>query len=96
MLDLSQKSKNFLTVVLPDQTKVFVTSPTKRQVSALIEVQKSPSLESLYSITGELLSKNLQGRIFTIEELEEWSIEDVRSFFAAYMQFVTGIQTDPN
>lgn len=54
-------------------------------------------IDELYILTAEILSNNLKGERITTEWVEEqFSTEEIQTFFAQYVKFVNGEALNPN
>lgn len=54
-------------------------------------------IDGLYDLTAKILSGNLKGEQITTEWVEDqFSTEELQSFFAQYVKFVNGEATNPN
>lgn len=54
-------------------------------------------IDELYILTAKILSNNLKGERITTEWVEEqFSTEEIQTFFAQYVKFVNGEAVSPN
>lgn len=106
MLDFTQSSKRFLAVNLIDNQAIRVRMPTKRVFDALLGLRDrltgltaddGGQLDEIFELISVVLSNNLEHQPITSEYLADlFDIEDVQTFFQAYMAFINGIVSDPN
>lgn len=106
MLDFTQSAKRFLAVNLIDNQQIRVRMPTKRVFDALMGLRERLSgqitddvgqLDEIYGLISIVLSNNLEHTEIAHEYLAElFDIEDVQTFFQAYMAFINGVVSDPN
>lgn len=106
MLDFTQSAKRFLAVNLIDNQLIRVRMPTKRVFDALLGLKDhltsltaddSGQLTEIYNLIAIVLSNNLEHRAIASDYLAElFDIEDVQTFFQAYMAFISGVVSDPN
>ena len=106
MLDFTQSAKRFLAVNLIDNQRIRVRMPTKHVFDALMGLRDRLSgqiaddaaqLDEIYGLIAIVLSNNLEHTEITHEYLAElFDIEDVQTFFQAYMSFINGVVSDPN
>ncbi len=106
MLDFTQSAKRFLAVNLIDNQLIRVRMPTKRVFDALLGLKDhltsltaddGGQLTEIYNLIAIVLSNNLEHRAIASDYLAElFDIEDVQTFFQAYMAFISGVMSDPN
>ena len=106
MLDFTQSMKRCLAINLIDNQLIRVRMPTKKVFDALLGLRDRLSgqitddagqLDEIYGLIAIVLSNNLEHIEITHEYLAElFDIEDVQTFFQAYMAFINGVVTDPN
>lgn len=54
-------------------------------------------IDGLYELVAQILSNNLKGETVTTEWVEEqFSVDEIREFFTAYVKFVNGEAASPN
>ena len=54
-------------------------------------------IDGLYELVAKILSNNLKGETVTTEWVEDqFAVDEIREFFAAYVKFVSGEASDPN
>ncbi len=54
-------------------------------------------IDGLYELVAQILSNNLKGEAVTTEWVEEqFSVDEIREFFTAYVKFVNGEAASPN
>ena len=106
MLDFTQSAKRYLAINLIDNQLIRVRMPTKRVFDALLGLKDhltgltaddGGQLNEIYDLIAIVLSNNLEHQPITSEYLAELlDIEDVQTFFQAYMSFISGVVSDPN
>lgn len=106
MLDFTQSAKRYLAINLIDNQLIRVRMPTKKVFDALLDLKDhltrlstddGGQLDEIYDLIAVVLSNNLEHQPVTSEYLAElFDIEDVQTFFQAYMTFINGIVSDPN
>jgi len=106
MLDFTQSSKRSLAVNMIDDLAIRVRMPTKRVFDALLGLRDRLSnltaddagqLDEIYGLIAIVMSNNLEHREITRDYLSDlFDIEDVQTFFQAYMAFISGVVSDPN
>lgn len=109
-LNFNNTRKKYLTVVLNDEknTTLLVGTPTKAIMNELIALQNDlnvmgdgevnmESVELLYELSATLLSRNKTNTKVTKEELENTlDLEDILTFFTAYMEFIEDVSKGKN
>lgn len=109
-LNFNNTRKKYLTVVLNDEknTTLLVGTPTKAIMNELIALQNDlnvmgdgevnmESVELLYELSATLLSRNKTNTKVTKEELENTlDLEDIFTFFTAYMEFIEDVSKGKN
>ncbi len=106
MLDFTQSSKRVLAVNMIDNQAIRIRMPTKRVFDALLGLRDRLSslttddagqLDEIYGLIAIVMSNNLEHREITQDYLSDlFDIEDVQTFFQAYMAFISGVVSDPN
>ena len=101
VVDLSNKKRNALKVVLPDKTEIDVFTPTKAVRDcfsilgeALIRIGNknatSDDIDTVFAVTAQILSRNKQGVIFSTESVAAiMDIEDATTILDAYTEFLS-------
>ncbi len=98
-LNFNNIEKKFLTVTLNDEenTKLLITSPTKKVLDQLIKMDISnksnemtdEQIDTLYEACATIMSRNKGSIKISKEKLEDiFDIEDIVIFFKAYMEFI--------
>lgn len=102
-LNFNSIKKRYLTVTLADkdQTTVMISTPTKRVLGAISNLQSvmtkaengnslsEEALDDIYDICAEIMSHNKSGVKIEKELLEDiFDFEDITIFFNAYMDFI--------
>ncbi len=109
-LNFNNSRKKYLTVILNDEknTTLLVGTPTKAIMNELIALQKEinsmgdgevdmESLELLYELSATLMSRNKTNTKVTKEQLENTlDLEDIFTFFTAYMEFIEDVSKGKN
>lgn len=98
MLDFSKAKKPTMQVKLPDESSVYLYTPSKGQLEELLEAKEQlesvadddrESLDQLYDIASRMMSNNKAGREISSDELAGMlDISDIVVFFRAYTEFV--------
>ena len=106
MLDFTKSAKRYLAMNLIDNQSISVRMPTKRVFDALLGLKDyltgltaddGGQLDQIYILIAIVLSNNLEHKTITSDYLTElFDIEDVQTFFQAYMAFINGVVSDPN
>lgn len=105
MLDYTKQKKKYLTVKLPDETTVFISSPRKglyTKIGALQEALKNTDdYEEMYDeildTSAEILSNNKAKKPFTPEDVDAmFDVEDMALLIISYGQFAQGLTKSPN
>jgi hypothetical protein len=89
-----------------DNQAIRVRMPTKRVFDALLGLRDRLSslttddagqLDEIYGLIAIVMSNNLEHREITRDYLSDlFDIEDVQTFFHAFMAFISGVVSDPN
>ena len=110
-LDFNTITKQYLTVVLPDEknTRLLITTPTKSLLEELSQIEQKfkgtgasddsmdQALGDLYDLIARVMSRNKAGVKITKEDLEKClDFEDIIIFFKSYLAFVKGIKASKN
>jgi hypothetical protein len=108
-LNFNTIKKQYLTVTFNDdkKTTVMIGTPTKAIMNELIalsdtlegvEDNMSPeTIDDLYYVCSRVISRNKGGVKISKDFLEEiFDIEDLFTFFNAYMDFVTALGNEKN
>lgn len=87
-----KEKKRYLPVELPDGTKITLPGPKKKTMDALSNLEGSAeSFNEIYAVVSEVLSTNLEGRSFTVEDVDNLlDVTDIFDFVQAYTAFVQG------
>lgn len=111
IIDFNSYRRPELVLVMKDieNTTVHVTTPTKQLVDELranlqelqntLAKQDKEASRMIYLLAAKLLSCNLDGIIFTSEELARkysLNMEDMAIFYTAYLEFIEGIEKAKN
>lgn len=76
-------------VELPWGETIALKEPRKKDVDVLDGSMQSEDIDEIYNGLAMLLSNNVEGREFTVSELEDFPIQDVYAFLSAYTDFLT-------
>lgn len=109
-LDFNVIERPTLRLVMRDEAKttVNVVCPTEGLIEELEEVQprltsavngNAESTRLAYGLAAKLISCNLEGRLFTVEELRgpcKWGLETLVIFYSHYIDFINGIVEQKN
>lgn len=106
MLDYIALNKKKLNIKLVDGTELKIFMPKKKLFTTLNKLQNEISsaqvddfdkIDTIYQLTAEILSNNSEYKKISEDYLSDiFDFEDITIFFTAYMQFVTGVNSDPN
>lgn len=105
MLDYTKQKKKYLTVKLPDETTVFISSPRKglyTKIGMLQEALKNTDdYEELYDeileTSATILSNNKAKKLFTPEDVDAmFDVEDMALLILSYGQFAQELTKSPN
>lgn len=111
-LNFNTIKKRYLTVTFADETKttVMIGTPTKAIMDELTSLQMNlqgqenndienneDNLNELFETCSRLMSRNKGGIKITKQFLEEqFDIEDILTFFNAYMEFISELTDTKN
>lgn len=106
-LNFKKVKKSFLPVTFDDEveTTILVGTPTKAIMSELSQLQESigdveddeADIDDLYEVCAKIMSRNKTGFTVTTEFLaERMDFEDIKIFFAAYMDFIDEVIRSKN
>lgn len=110
-LDFNRLKRPTLPLVMPDEarTKISVTLPTEGTVNAFIndapahmdalEAGADGAVQSVYEMTAELMSHNLEGIKVTALDLRDkfnLKLEDLVIFYGAYTDFINEVTNAKN
>lgn len=109
-LDFNVIESPKLRLVMMDEarTTVHVVCPTEGLMEELAIVQprlasatqgNAESTRLAYELAAKLVSCNLEGRPFTVEELKgpcKWGLESLIIFYTHYIDFINGIAEQKN
>lgn len=107
-LNFNNTKKRYLNVTLPDGETIMVGMPSKRVMGELLEMKDDldglkeadvdmATLDDIYRIVGEILSRNKAGVKVTTEQVEEFfDIDDLIVFFNAYVAFIGEVTGSKN
>lgn len=105
-IDFNALKKQTLAVTLPDekQTKLFITTPTKKTFEKFVAIQKTLTNENnediisdLYDMVAEIMSHNKADKKITGKYLYDLlDFEDLIIFIKAYTDFVSSITNSKN
>lgn len=83
--------------------RLIVRMPQKGVFEAIKELQAAEgenangdATDTVYGLLAAVLSNNMNKTKVTMEELEDYDIEECTAILNAYMEFVDGLKTDPN
>lgn len=108
-LDFNKIDKNYLTITLTNGKNYLLKSPSKRLLDKILSVNSifknedvtstdiNPQMiEDLYQISAEIMSTNKTNTIVTVDEINDWDIEDLVLFFNTYMNYLESITNSKN
>lgn len=106
-LNFNKVKKSYLPVTFADdqETTIFVGTPTKSIMEDLDRLQSSiddvdedeGDIDTLYEACAKVMSRNKTGAKITKEFLERvFDLEDIKIFFAAYMEFIDEVIRSKN
>lgn len=108
-LNFNTIKKQYLTVTFNDEKKttVMIGTPTKSIMNELIALNESldvdgdsisnETIDELFYVCARVISRNKGGVTITKDFLEDtFDIEDLFTFFNAYMDFVTVLGNEKN
>lgn len=89
--------------VIEKGKRIIVRMPQKHVFEAIKDLENvdedNPTIEdteSIYRLMAAVLSNNM-GRVpVTVEEVEDYDIEECTAILEAYMEFVDELKTNPN
>ena len=106
---LNYDNRPVMSLTLPNGEKLNLTLPTKGLISKLTGISQllegadendaDSVLESIYELTAQILSCNINGRVITKEFLESeegLDFEQVLIVFQEYKEFVNGVKESKN
>lgn len=107
-LNFNKVQKRYLTVTLIDGRVLIIGTPTKKLLDKLLAMNgkvngevadnlTQEDVDSLYKLTGEVMSVNKTNTIITSKEVNDlFDLEDLMLFFNAYMSFLDSIVSSKN
>ncbi len=109
-LDFNKINKTYLTITLTDGKTYMLTTPTKRLLSKILEMDSilkaseeenttfnEETINSLYEISSEVMSTNKTKTKVSSEDLGSmWDIEDLILFFNTYMSYIEKVTNSKN
>ncbi len=109
-LDFNKINKTYLTITLTDGKTYMLTTPTKRLLSKILEMDSilkaneeenttfnEETINSLYEISAEVMSTNKTKTKVSSEDLGTmWDIEDLILFFNTYMSYIEKVTNSKN
>lgn len=75
-------------VELPDGSMVTLREPTKSEVEAIVEATQD---EDYAEILALALSTNLEGKTFSAESLNDFTVTELMQFSQAYTDFINDL-----
>ena len=81
MLDFRKRKKNFMTVVLENDRKLFVLPPKKRIFAEIVNFDEN-NPEEVYELAAQVLSNNKQKIEVSADDIAEWDATDIRYLVA--------------
>lgn len=106
MLDFTKSAKRSMNVILIDGQSLMLRMPTKRVFDALVGIRSRistlqmddmESINEVYELLAVIMSNNLTHTKITVDYLADIiDFEDISRLYTDYMQFVTGVASDPN
>ena len=102
--DFNKIKRSFFNITMKDGKELLVKMPSKKTFEKLTSAEflgdDTPTEEALAAfddICAELLSNNMAGHEITAEYMgENYDFEEKLIFLNAYMDFATGVKSDPN
>lgn len=101
-LNFNKIKKKHLTVILNDEKKttIFVTSPTKKIMDSLVNIEKNIRseesevddgiIDELYQLCAEIINRNKGNKKISKELIEKlFDIDDVKIFLTEYIKFTS-------
>ncbi len=87
--------------VIEKGKKIIVRMPQKKVFEAIKEVEANGTGEdadtsTIYSLVAAVLNNNMGNVAVSMEDIENYDIEECTEILNAYMEFVDELKTDPN
>lgn len=107
-LDFNKINKNYLNITLTDGKSYLLTTPTKRLLNEILEMDSmlknsenatfnEETINSLYEVSAEIMSTNKTKTQVSSEDLGDmWDIEDLVLFFNTYMSYLESVTNQKN
>ena len=104
-IDFTKLKKQYLTVTLPDETKLLVTTPTKDILDDFLSLQNTvngedvgeEAIDALYEICAKIMSRNKAGKKISVEFVQEnLDFEDLIVFIKGYSEFISEVANSKN
>lgn len=101
--DFNKIKRSFFTAQLKDGRKLLVKMPMKKTFEKMTslndmgDVSPNEAMDELGGICAEILSNNMKGEpVSTGYMVDNYDTEEMTLFVEAYMDFVSGVKSDPN
>ena len=97
-LNFSSQKRKHLKIILSNGEVINVTTPTRLLYKEVSGTDfDNTTIDDLYELTAELLSRNLENKTFNAAELEElFDIDDLVILINGYLDFLKEIQSEKN
>lgn len=80
--------KNLFPVEMPDGTMLTLREPTKAELDEILESYQDENATEMLALA---LSTNLEGKKFTAEDFNEFTVTELLQFSEAYTGFINEI-----
>lgn len=106
-INFTNAKKSFLTLTMPDDSKILVRTPNKKIMDSLTDLGEDfkaldaegenadnrEAVNRIYQACAEIMSNNIQRKSITVEYLEDLlDIEDLILFFQSYTDFIQALE----
>lgn len=96
MLDFTQRKKKKLPVKLHDGFVVLLPMPSKSIFDKITNIETIEGANEIFDIVRTIINQNPKKK-YSVEKISEmFDLEDAVEFIKEYVNFTTGVISDPN
>ena len=96
MLDFTQRKKKKLPVKLHDGFVVLLPMPSKAIFDKITNIETIEGTNEIFDIVRTIINQNPKKK-YSVEKISEmFDLEDAVEFIKEYVNFTTGVISDPN
>lgn len=92
MLDLCVKNKSFMEIKLENEEVLHILPPKRKLIAKLEGMKDAKVTDELYDAIADVLSNNTDGKVFHIDDLDDFGVDEIAEILNVYVEFIKSIQ----